>query len=99
LDFARLLSEVLSEHARRFTIQRRRLEPGERLLLISDGVLDRRTSAGESFGMAGVRAALAGTHGAAASTVRALKDAITAASSDPLQDDATIVVFAPTDTQ
>jgi serine phosphatase RsbU (regulator of sigma subunit) len=87
----------LGEHARRFTIDRRRLEPGERLLLISDGVLDRRTSASESFGMAGVRAALAGTHGAAASTVRALEDAITAASSDPLEDDATIVVFAPTD--
>jgi serine phosphatase RsbU (regulator of sigma subunit) len=87
----------LGEHARRFTIDRRRLEPGERLLLISDGVLDRRTSAGESFGMAGVRAALAGTHDAAASTVRALEDAITAASSDPLEDDATIVVFAPTD--
>lgn len=74
----------LGEHARRFTIEHRRLEPGERLLLISDGVLDRRTSAGESFGMAGVGAALAGTHGAAASTVRALEDAITAASSDPL---------------
>jgi hypothetical protein len=29
--------------------------------------------------------------------VRALEDAITAASSDPLEDDATIVVFAPTD--
>lgn len=46
----------LGEHARRFRIERRRLEPGERLLLISDGVLDRRTRGGESFGMAGVRA-------------------------------------------
>jgi serine phosphatase RsbU (regulator of sigma subunit) len=89
----------LGEHARRFTIDRRRLEPGELLLLISDGVLDRRTSAGGSFGIAGVRAAVAGTHSAAASTVRALEDAITAASSDPLEDDATIVVFAPTDLQ
>lgn len=88
----------LGGHARRFTVDRRRLEPGERLLLISDGVLDRCTGAGESFGMAGVRAALAGTRGAAASTVRALEDAITAASIDPLQDDATIVVFAPIDT-
>ncbi len=87
----------LGEPARRFTIDRRRMEPGERLLLISDGVLERRTGPGESFGMAGVRAALAGTHGAAASTVRALEDAITAASTDPLEDDATIVVFAPTD--
>ncbi len=86
----------LGESARRFTVDRLRLAPGERLLLLSDGVLERRTGAGESFGLDGVRAALANANdGAAASTVRALEDAISAASVDPLEDDATIVVFAP----
>jgi serine phosphatase RsbU (regulator of sigma subunit) len=90
----------LGARARRFTVDRRRLEPGERLLLVSDGVLDRRTDDGEAFGLDGVRAAIANTVDvAAASTVRALQDAITAASADPLEDDATIVVFAPTSPQ
>jgi hypothetical protein len=72
-------------------------EIGGRLLLLSDGVLGRGTGGGETFGMQGVRAAIAGAQDApAASTVIALQDAIMAASTDPLEDDATIVVFAPT---
>lgn len=90
----------LGDHDRRFEITRRRLEPGERLLLISDGVLDRHTHTGAEFGLDGVRTAIAAAqHAAAAPTLRALEDAITAASSDPLQDDATIVVFAPSSPQ
>jgi serine phosphatase RsbU (regulator of sigma subunit) len=89
----------VGEPARRFTIDRRRLRPGERLMLLSDGVLDRRTGSGHPFGLEGVRAAIAGVDAAAASTVRALEDAITAASADPLEDDATIVVLAPTSPQ
>lgn len=90
----------LGDSARRFTVDRRRLEPQERLLLVSDGVLDRRTAGGEPFGLDGAQAAIAGvTDAAAASTVRALEDAIVAASTDPLEDDATIVVFAPTSTE
>ena len=86
--------------ARRFTVDRRRLEPGERLVLVSDGVPDRGTGEGRRFGLEGVSAAVAtALDGAAASTVRALEDAITAASADPLEDDATIVVFASTTSQ
>lgn len=86
--------------ARRFTVDRRHLEPGERLLLLSDGVLERRNQAGEPFGLEGVRTAIGQADAAAAaSTVRALEDAITAASADPLEDDATVVVFAPTSAQ
>ncbi len=82
---------------RRYDIKRRRLEPGERLLLVSDGVLNRKTHDDTPFGLDGVRQALAQvTDSAAASTVRALEDAITAASAELLEDDATIVVFAPT---
>ena len=100
LDYTEHPSLGLGEPARRFTVDRRWLEPGERLLLVSDGVLDRRTEDGEPFGLDGVRAAVAqAVDSAAASTVRALEDAITAASVDPLEDDATIVVFAPTSPQ
>ncbi|MFZ0091181.1 MAG: SpoIIE family protein phosphatase [Solirubrobacteraceae bacterium] len=90
----------LGDSARRFTVDRLRLAPGERLLLLSDGVLERRTLEGAPFGLEGVRTAIASAvDGAAASTVRAVEDAITAASDDPLEDDATIVVFAPTSPQ
>jgi len=81
---------------RAFTVDERRIAPGERLLLVSDGVLERRTGTGGCFGLDGVRAALAGVAvPSAPSTVRALEVAIMAASADPLEDDATIVVFAP----
>ena len=77
------------------TVRERRLVPGERLLLLSDGVLERRARHGRPFGMAGVRAAVARSGTGAAATVRAIEDAIASASADPLEDDATIVVFAP----
>jgi serine phosphatase RsbU (regulator of sigma subunit) len=75
-------------------IRQRRLVPGERLLLLSDGVLERRARHGRPLGMAGVRAAVARSGVGAAATVRAIEDAIASASADPLEDDATIVVLA-----
>ena len=88
----------IGDAARRFTVDRRQVQPGQRLLLLSDGVLDRRTHDGGQFGLDGIRAAIASAGDiSAASTVRALEDALLAASSDPLEDDATIVVFAPTE--
>jgi serine phosphatase RsbU (regulator of sigma subunit) len=81
---------------REFSVSHRRLEPGERLLLLSDGVLDRRTSGGGTIGLDGIREAVARARDMSApSAVRAIEDAIHEASSDPLEDDATIVVFAP----
>jgi AcrR family transcriptional regulator len=87
----------LGDPDREFESNRRRLRLGERLLLLSDGVLDRRTRDGGHFGHAGVRAALRHVPNAApARTVRALEDAITASSQDRLEDDSTIVVLSPT---
>lgn len=80
---------------REFQPSRRRLLPGERLLLLSDGVLERSKSDGTILGLEGIRRALSDTASGAAATVRAIEDAITAASADPLEDDATVVVFAP----
>lgn len=82
--------------AREFQPSRRRLLPDERLLLLSDGVLERRKTDGSIFGLEGIRIALSNTASGAAATVRAIEDALTAASADPLEDDATVVVFAPT---
>jgi serine phosphatase RsbU (regulator of sigma subunit) len=90
----------LGDGIRHFEVATRRLEPGDRLLLVSDGVLDRVTHGGDAFGLDGVRAAL--THvddPSPAPTIRALEDAITGASADMLQDDATLVVFAPSSPQ
>jgi serine phosphatase RsbU (regulator of sigma subunit) len=79
-----------------FTVSHRRLEPGERLLLLSDGVLGRRTSGGGTIGLDGIRGAVARARDLSApSAVRAIEDAIHDASSDELEDDATVVVFAP----
>jgi serine phosphatase RsbU (regulator of sigma subunit) len=79
-----------------YVVESRRLDAGDRLLLLSDGVLERGTHRGEPFGLRGVRAAVARSAPGAAATVRAIEDAISTASADPLEDDATIVVFAPT---
>jgi serine phosphatase RsbU (regulator of sigma subunit) len=86
----------LGDARREFTVSRRRLEPGERLLLLSDGVLDRKRTGGGTIGLDGIRGAVARARDLSApSAVRAIEDAIHDASSDPLEDDATVVVFAP----
>jgi serine phosphatase RsbU (regulator of sigma subunit) len=89
----------LGELEREFEVGRRRLRPGDRLVLVSDGVLERRTAEGGTFGLDGVRRAVTASEPAPAPTVRALSDAILSASADLLEDDATIVAFAPTGAQ
>jgi serine phosphatase RsbU (regulator of sigma subunit) len=72
------------------------VEPGDRLLLYSDGVTERRTDDGGRIGENGLRAILSelGPR-SAAMTVRGLQDALLAASSTPLHDDATLLAMAP----
>jgi serine phosphatase RsbU (regulator of sigma subunit) len=72
--------------------------PGDRLLLYSDGVSERRTTDGGRIGEVGLRAILAelGPR-SAATTVRGLQDALIDASPDALRDDATMLVIAPHD--
>jgi serine phosphatase RsbU (regulator of sigma subunit) len=77
-------------------VQERRLKDGDRLLLLSDGIIDRPVLGGGTLGLDGVRAAVAKAPPAsAAGTVRAIEDAVREAIEDPLSDDATLVVLVP----
>jgi hypothetical protein len=69
------------------------VEPGQRILLYTDGVSERRDSARNEFGTENIsRTVRACAHTTVAETVRALQDAVLDFSSRPLRDDATILL-------
>jgi len=77
-------------------VHSRRLEDGERLILLSDAVLQRATVDGGTLGLDGVRdAVIKAPLTSAAGTLRAIEDAVREAVEDPLSDDATVVVIVP----
>ncbi len=69
------------------------LEPGERLVLVTEGITARRTEDGGVFGLEGLRAAVDGPTTAAA-TAMAIQQAVVASWTEPLDDDACLVVLA-----
>ena len=79
----------------RFQPAERQLRAGERLLLLTDGVLGRHTEDGGRFGVEGLRRALERAESpTAAATAMAIQAAVTDCWAEPLEDDATIVVLA-----
>jgi AcrR family transcriptional regulator len=79
---------------RTFRRHQRRLRPGDRVVLYSDGISRRRVADG-LFGTDGIVKAVRGTaKRSAAATVRAIQEAVVSASEDPLPDDAAVVVLA-----
>src|SRR4051794_1439440 len=77
-------------------VHERRIADGERLMLLSDAVLDRPTLDGGTLGLAGIQEAVAKAPlVSAAGTLRAVEDAVREAVEDPLSDDATVVVLVP----
>lgn len=71
------------------------LQPGERLILITDGITERHTQDGGTFGVDGLRDALERAENpTAAATAMAIQQAVTDCWEEPLEDDATIVVLA-----
>jgi serine phosphatase RsbU (regulator of sigma subunit) len=79
----------------KFKLTKRQLRPAERLILVTDGIIDRRMEGGGTFGVDGIRAALERTEStSAASTAMAIQQAVTECWREPLEDDATIVVMA-----
>jgi serine phosphatase RsbU (regulator of sigma subunit) len=71
------------------------LESGDRLVMITDGVTERAVTGGGRFGIDGVRRAIqAADAPTAAATAMAVHRAVATCSTDPLQDDATVLVLA-----
>lgn len=80
---------------RAFERRERRLHPGERIVLCSGGVPERKTTGGGELGLDGLAAAVkAMGNRSAAATARAIQEAVATASEDPLEEDAAVVVLA-----
>jgi serine phosphatase RsbU (regulator of sigma subunit) len=78
-----------------FRTAERQLHPGERLVLLTDGVTERQTEGGGKFGLDGVRSALERADSpTAAATAMAIQRAVTDCWAEPVEDDATVVVLA-----
>jgi serine phosphatase RsbU (regulator of sigma subunit) len=81
---------------RAFPVLSARVQPGDRVLMYSDGVTERRTPDGGRIGENGLQAILSELgRRSAAMTVRGVQDAVIGMSTDPLRDDATLLVMAP----
>ena len=77
-----------------FTPTERQLTSGERLILVTDGILERRTEGGGTFGVDGIRSALEDVESpTAAATAMAILQAVTECWREPLEDDGTVVVL------
>jgi serine phosphatase RsbU (regulator of sigma subunit) len=78
-----------------FQTAQRQLQSGERLVLVTDGITERRMEGGGTFGVEGINAAVGEAEsGTAASTALAIQEAVTNCWREPLEDDGTIVVMA-----
>jgi serine phosphatase RsbU (regulator of sigma subunit) len=78
-----------------YTPAQREMHSGERLILVTDGITGRRTEGGATFGVDGIRRALAGIENpTACSTAMAVLQGVTDCWREPLEDDGTIAVLA-----
>jgi serine phosphatase RsbU (regulator of sigma subunit) len=78
-----------------FQVSECHLQAGERLILLTDGIIERHTEDGGRFGVDGLRRALdRAENPTAAATAMAIQRAVTECWSEPLEDDATVVVLA-----
>jgi serine phosphatase RsbU (regulator of sigma subunit) len=78
-----------------YRLEERQLHPGERLILVTEGITQRQLQNGQTFGADGIRIALEhADNPTAASTAMTIQQAVTDNWREPLQDDGTIVVLA-----
>jgi serine phosphatase RsbU (regulator of sigma subunit) len=78
-----------------FAPAERELQSGERVILVTDGVIERRTGDGGRFGVEGVRRAMAAVeYPTAAATAMAILQGVSDCWREPLEDDGTVVVLA-----
>ncbi len=77
---------------REFEATDRQLHSDERLILVTDGITDRKTEGGGTFGLDGIRKAVADVDNpTAAATAMAILQAVTDCWREPLEDDGTVV--------
>jgi serine phosphatase RsbU (regulator of sigma subunit) len=80
---------------RDFDVRTVRLNPADRLVLVTDGIIEREVAGGGRFGAEGLRRAVRDTPAlTAAATAMAIQQAVTRCWTEPLHDDATVVVLA-----
>jgi serine phosphatase RsbU (regulator of sigma subunit) len=80
---------------RDFEVTTMRLESADRLVLVTDGIIDREVEGGGRFGVEGLRRAVRDAPAlTAAATAMAIQHAVTSSWTEPLHDDATVVVLA-----
>ena len=78
-----------------FTLTQRQLHSGERLILLTDGITKRLTQDGSTFGVEGLRHAIESAENPTAGcTAMEIQRAVTDSWTEPLQDDASVVVMA-----
>jgi serine phosphatase RsbU (regulator of sigma subunit) len=83
------------EAAPRFEVSTVSLDSGDRLVLLTDGVTERLVKGGGRFGIDGAQRAIRSADATtAAATALAIQQAVMRCATDPLQDDATLVVLA-----
>jgi serine phosphatase RsbU (regulator of sigma subunit)/AcrR family transcriptional regulator len=92
----RALPFGLGDRERQFRRGYRRLDPGDRVILYTDGISTRMIGDDAFFGRDGIATAARSADGSSAPAMaRAIQGAVVAASDRPLRDDAAVVVFAP----
>jgi serine phosphatase RsbU (regulator of sigma subunit) len=84
----------IGDDQRQFETSERQLLSDERLILVTDGITGRRVEGGGTFGIDGIRKAIAELENAtAAATAMAILQAVTDCWREPLEDDGTVVVL------
>jgi serine phosphatase RsbU (regulator of sigma subunit) len=79
---------------REFEPTSRQFDSDERLILVTDGVTERKVEGGGTFGIDGIRKALADSESAtAAATAMAILQGVTDCCREPLEDDGTVLVL------
>jgi AcrR family transcriptional regulator len=85
----------VDEQASTFTRTERQLQSGERLILVTDGITQRKTEGGGTFGVEGIEKAIAAVESpTAAATAMSILQAVTDCWREPLEDDGTTAVLA-----
>jgi serine phosphatase RsbU (regulator of sigma subunit) len=80
---------------RNFTASSRQLNSDQRLILVTDGITERRVEGGSTFGIEGIRKAVNNADNAtAATTAMAILQAVSDCWREPLEDDSTVIVLS-----